>query len=134
MAKPYFRQVPDFNYVSRLPNAMIGDYIAVKNFFKRVQLRGDIFGDLTFFTQYKILGDERPDNVAHKIYNDSTYDWIVLLSNNIPERAPHERLLFALLSTTSVPPYWSTIPLVVAVKVYVYGAGALTLSLSLIHI
>lgn len=83
MAKPYFRQVPDFNYVSRLPNAMIGDYIAVKNFFKRVQLRGDIFGDLTFFTQYKILGDERPDNVAHKIYNDSTYDWIVLLSNNI---------------------------------------------------
>ena len=83
MAKPYFRQVPDFNYVSRLPNAMIGDYIAVKNFFKRVQLRGDIFGDLTFFTKYKILGDERPDNVAHKIYNDSTYDWIVLLSNNI---------------------------------------------------
>ena len=83
MAKPYFRQVPDFNYVSRLPNAMIGDYIAVKNFFKRVKLRGDIFGDITFFTKYKILGDERPDNVAHKIYNDSTYDWIVLLSNNI---------------------------------------------------
>ena len=83
MAKPYFRQVPDFNYVSRLPNAMIGDYIAVKNFFKRVKLRGDIFGDITFFTKYKILGDERPDSVAHKIYNGSTYDWIVLLSNNI---------------------------------------------------
>ena len=90
MAKPYFRQVPDFNYVSRLPNAMIGDYIAVINFFKRVQLRGDIFGDLTFFTQYKILGDERPDNVAHKIYNDSTYDWIVLLSVSYTHLRAHE--------------------------------------------
>ena len=54
MAKPYFNQLPDFNYVSRLPNAMIGDYIRVKNFFKRVKLREDIFQDLTLFTKYKI--------------------------------------------------------------------------------
>ena len=83
MAKPYFRQVPDFNYVSRLPDAKIGDYIKVKNFFKRVQLRDDIFQDLAFFTKYKIIGDDRPDTVAHKVYGDPTYDWIVLLSNNI---------------------------------------------------
>ena len=30
----YFRQVPNFDYVSRLPNANIGDYITVKNIFK----------------------------------------------------------------------------------------------------
>jgi len=83
MAKPYFNQLPDFNYVSRLPNAMIGDYIKVKNFFKRVKLRDDIFQDTVYFTKYKIKGDDRPDNVAHKIYGDSTYDWLVLLSNNI---------------------------------------------------
>ena len=83
MAKPYFRQVPDFNYVSRLPDAKIGDYIKVKNFFKRVQLRDDIFQDLAFFTKYKIIGDDRPDTVAHKVYGDPTYDWIVLLANNI---------------------------------------------------
>ena len=57
MSKPYFNQVPDFNYVSRLPNAQIGDYIRVKNFFKRVKLREDIFQELAFFTKYKITGD-----------------------------------------------------------------------------
>jgi hypothetical protein len=83
MAKPYFSQVPDFNYVSRLPNAMIGDYITVKNFFKRVKLRDDIFQDTVYFTKYKIIGDDRPDNVAYNIYDDSSYDWLVLLANNI---------------------------------------------------
>ena len=42
-----------------------------------------IFGNLNFFTKYKIIGDERPDNVAFKEYNDSALDWVVLLSNNI---------------------------------------------------
>lgn len=79
----YFRQVPDFDYVSRLPDAKISDYYRVKNLFKKVKLREDIFQDLAFFEKYKITGDERPDNVAYKIYNDSTLDWVILLSNNI---------------------------------------------------
>ena len=79
----YFSEVPDFEYVSRLPDAKISDYITVKNFFKRGFLREDIFQDLTFFTKYQIRGDDRPDNVAFEIYNDSTLDWLVLLANNI---------------------------------------------------
>jgi hypothetical protein len=84
MAKTYFRQVPNFDYVSRVPGEQnISDYITVKNLFKRGKLRSDIFGNLNFFTKYKIIGDERPDNVAFKLYGDSTLDWIILLSNNI---------------------------------------------------
>jgi hypothetical protein len=79
----YFSKVPNFDYVSRLPNAKISDYIRVKNFFKRAKLREDIFQELAFFERYTIEGDDRPDNVAFKIYDDSTYDWVVLLSNNI---------------------------------------------------
>ena len=82
MATPYFRQVPDFEYVSRLPNAKISDYIRVKNLFKRGKLAEDIFPNLSFFTKYQIEGDDRPDNVAYKVYNDATVDWVVLLSNN----------------------------------------------------
>ena len=82
MAAPYFRQVPDFEYVSRLPNAKISDYIRVKNLFKRGKLADDIFPNLSFFTKYQIEGDDRPDNVAYKVYNDATVDWVVLLSNN----------------------------------------------------
>jgi|LakMenE18May11ns_1017448.scaffolds.fasta_scaffold9814645_2 hypothetical protein len=84
MAKPYFRQVPNFEYISRNTDEQnISDYVPVKNFFKRGKLRDDIFGNLNFFEKYSIIGNERPDNVAFKYYNDDTLDWIVLLSNNI---------------------------------------------------
>ena len=80
----YFRQVPDFEYVSRLPDGKnIGDFVVVKNLFKRVEIRQDILQNLAYFTQYKIQGDDRPDLVAFKNYGDETLDWLVLLSNNI---------------------------------------------------
>jgi len=80
----YFRQVPDFDYVNRnAGDKLISSYLPVKNLFKRGKLREDIFGSLAFFTKYQIIGDERPDNVAFKFYNDPTLDWIVLISNNI---------------------------------------------------
>ena len=79
----YFRQVPEFEYVSRLPGANIGDYIRVKNLFKKGKIREDIFQNLSFFEKYKIIGNDRPDNVAFEIYEDSKLDLVVLLSNNI---------------------------------------------------
>ena len=79
----YFRQVPNFDYVSRLPDAKIGDYIQVKNLFKKGKLRDDIFENIAFFDKYSIIGNDRPDNVAYKVYNDSSLDWVILLSNNI---------------------------------------------------
>ena len=79
----YFNLLPDFDYVSRLPDAKISDYAKVKNLFKRVTLREDIYSNLMFFTKYSIKGDDRPDNVANNIYSDPTLDWLVLLANNI---------------------------------------------------
>jgi hypothetical protein len=80
----YFRQVPDFEYVNTTKDGRkISDYSRVKNLFKRGKLRDDIFGDLSFFTKYQIIGDERPDNVAYKVYRDATLDWLILIANNI---------------------------------------------------
>ena len=79
----YFRQLPDFEYVSRLPDAKISDYIKVKNLFKKGVLREDIFQNVSFFTKYKITGDKRPDNVAFDFYENSRLDWLVLTCNNI---------------------------------------------------
>ena len=79
----YFDKVPDFEYVSRLPDANISDYIPVKNLFKKITLKQDIYQDLTFFTKYKIKGNDRPDNVAFDFYGRSDLDWVVLTSNNI---------------------------------------------------
>ena len=84
MAKKYFRYIPDFDYVSRLSKAQnISDYIRVKNLFKRTKISEQVFNDLTYFTKYQIISDERPDNVAFKIYGDSNLDWLILIANNI---------------------------------------------------
>jgi len=79
----YFSKIPDFEYVSRLPDARISDYIPVKNIFMRGKLREDIFQDASVFTKYKIKGNDRPDNVAYEIYGDANLDWLVLTCNNI---------------------------------------------------
>ena len=80
----YFRNIPDFEYVSRTADTkQISEYQKVKNLFKRGKLKNDIFKDLTYFTKYQIVGDDRPDNVAFNVYDDETLDWVVLLSNNI---------------------------------------------------
>ena len=84
MSNSYFRNLPDFEYVNRsVDGKNISDYTTVKNLFKRAKIRPDIFENATFFRKYFIEGDDRPDNVADKIYGDSTLDWVVLLSNNI---------------------------------------------------
>ena len=84
MSKPYFRYIPNFEYANRLKeNKNISSYIEVKNLFKRGKLREDIFQNLTYFTKYKVVGDERPDEIAYSVYGSQYYDWVVLLSNNI---------------------------------------------------
>ena len=84
MANPYFSNLTEFLYVNRTKEGRSeGDYSVVKNFFKRVRLRDDIFQDLTFFTKFTVPGDDRPDNVANTLYDDPSLDWVVLLSNNI---------------------------------------------------
>ena len=84
MAKQYFRNIPDVDYINRTKDGQfISNYTQVKNFFKRGKLREDIFQDITVFEKYNIRGDDRPDNVATEIYGDARLDWVVLLSNNI---------------------------------------------------
>jgi len=79
----YFSQLPDFEYVSRLPDAKISDYIQVKNLFKKGKLREDIFQSVAIFEKFQIKGDDRPDNVAFDFYGDSNLDWLVLACNNV---------------------------------------------------
>lgn len=81
----YFRQLSNFEYVSQDPDdqGIFDSYTPVKNLFRRVKIREDIFSNLTYFNNYQIKGDERPDQLANKIYGDESLDWVVLVSNNI---------------------------------------------------
>ena len=80
----YFRQLPNLNYPSlKNDRTSAYDYQVVKNIFKRAVIRNDVFDEVTAFTKYSVVGDERPDQVASDFYNDSTLDWVVLTTNNI---------------------------------------------------
>ena len=94
----YFSYFPNFDYVSRIPDGASSDeVIPVKNIFRRPRLRDDLASVITAFHDYIIEGDERPDQVSNRIYGDSRYDWVVLLSNNITnvrDEWPLESLVF----------------------------------------
>ena len=80
----YFRELPNISFLSRLPNASTnGDYITVKNLFKRAKIRTDINNAITAFDYYQIEDNQRPEVVASKLYGDPELDWVILITNNI---------------------------------------------------
>ena len=80
----YFRQLPNLDYPSLANDRTSAyDYDQVKNIFKRAVLREDVINSYFQFNQYLIEGDDRPDNVASKVYGDANLDWVVLTTNNV---------------------------------------------------
>jgi hypothetical protein len=78
----YFSYLPDIEYLDRTTNTF-GSYIQAKNLFKRIKIREILADNVTAFAKYKIIGDNRPDNVAFDVYDDSSLDWVILITNNI---------------------------------------------------
>ena len=80
----YFRKLPNLNYPSPLKTRESNlDVVQAKNLFRRAKVREDLFADFMQFDKYKIIGDERPDNVSEKVYGTNNFDWVVLMANNI---------------------------------------------------
>ena len=80
----YFRRLPNLDYPSLLKERESNtDFVQTKNLFRRVKIREDLFANFMQFDKYEVIGDERPDNVADKVYGNDGLDWVVLLSNNI---------------------------------------------------
>ena len=80
----YFRELPNFEYIANFPNQSFNtDYVLTKNIFKRAKLRSDIASAITAFEYYQIVDNERPDQVAAKVYDNADLDWVILTTNNI---------------------------------------------------
>ena len=80
----YFDLFPDLLLPSFTDNRNSNyDYVRVKNLFKRAKIRDDFFQNAVVFDKYAIVGDNRPDNIADKLYGSPQLDWIILISNNI---------------------------------------------------
>ena len=84
MSISYFNLLPNFKYLSPLKEGGKRDqYIEVKNIFKRIRLKSEVFQFALSFNDYIIDDGERPDTVAEILYASAKYDWVVLLSANI---------------------------------------------------
>ena len=75
----YFRELPNLLYPSFLPEKTSSlDFIEVKNIFRRIKVRDDLFNNFTVFNKYEIPEGARPDTVAEEIFGSPNLDWVVL--------------------------------------------------------
>ena len=80
----YFRELPNLLYPSFLPNKVSSlDYIEVKNVFRRVKVRNDLYNNFVVFQKYEIPEGARPDTVAEDLYGTPNFDWVVLTTAGI---------------------------------------------------
>ena len=80
-------------YFSYLPNVQVrtssyrtnnvDPYKLAKNIFRRIKIRENLDDIILGFNQYTIKNNQRPDQVALEVYGTMSYDWLVLLTNNI---------------------------------------------------
>jgi len=75
----YFRELPNLLYPSFLPEKTSSlDFIEVKNIFRRIKVRDDLFNNFMVFNKYEIPEGARPDTVAEDIFGSPNLDWVVL--------------------------------------------------------
>ena len=75
----YFRELPNLLYPSFLPNKKSSlDYVNVKNVFRRVKVRDDLYNNFVIFQKYEIPEGARPDNVSEELFGTPNLDWVIL--------------------------------------------------------
>ena len=80
----YFRELPNVEYQNFLSDSSgSGEYVLMKNIFIRGKLRDDLQNVFTIFDKYVISENERPDQIAEKLYGAPGLDWVVLTVANI---------------------------------------------------
>ena len=75
----YFKELPNLLYSSFLPERTSSlDYVEVKNIFRRVKVRDDLYGNFVVFQKYEIPEGARPDTDAEDVFGSPRLDWVVL--------------------------------------------------------
>ena len=75
----YFRELPNLLYPSFLSEKKSSlDFIEVKNVFRRVKVRDDLYKNFVIFEKYEIPEGARPDTVAEDVFGSPRLDWVVL--------------------------------------------------------
>ena len=78
----YFRAFPKIYYDSKGD----GNFKVVTNLLRRVAVRSKVKASTALFDTYEVKEGETPEMIAHKLYGDTEYHWIVLFMNDISDR------------------------------------------------
>lgn len=73
MATRYFQNFPTINYNNTV----------VRDVTRRVKITSKAFKTPTLFYPYEVKNATRPDVIAYTYYEDSYYDWLIYLTNQI---------------------------------------------------
>lgn len=80
----YFRELPNVAYKSPLSHTnSSGDYIFVKNIFRKTKMMDWLSTNATLFNKFQIGDGDRPDTIAEAMYGDPTLDYVVILTAGI---------------------------------------------------
>ena len=80
----YFRELPNVAYKSPLSHKnSSGDYIFVKNIFRKTKMMDWLSTNATLFNKFQIGDGDRPDTIAEALYGDATLDYVVILTAGI---------------------------------------------------
>lgn len=75
----YFKDYPlvNFSLKKNLNTELLTDITV------RYKVRDVVKNTAAIFYDYVVKDEDRPDIIAHKFYNNSTLDWIILITNDI---------------------------------------------------
>jgi len=76
------------NYFSYFPATIHdakrdGTLVAVTNILKRFIVKDNVANRLDMYHEYNIQDGERPDIIADRFYDDSSYAWVILIYNKM---------------------------------------------------
>ena len=84
MATPkYFEYLPNIKYALSTNKAGITNDIQIKDYFKAMSLRPELFREETLYVEYIVKNGETPDQVSRQFYEDTQFYWIILQINGI---------------------------------------------------
>jgi len=84
MTQPtYFSNFPNLEYAVSVNKAGHTNNITIKDYFRLLLPRDDIYKEDTLYTTYFVMDGERPDQISYKQYGDEQFYWVILQINGI---------------------------------------------------
>lgn len=81
----YFNRLPNIEYDQKPLTFPFSErqYVLAKNFFRRYKLSESSYNFQNFFNEYIMTDNDRVDYLSYKFYDNSEFDWVILITNNI---------------------------------------------------